>query len=95
MRSCTLLGAIQVDMAESSWSMDFDSDQLCDSRRFRAQSIVDIYIRESLALEAGQSLRGEDVVRVLNRLKLERNVPKVLFFDNRSEFSGQRMDLWA
>jgi putative transposase len=30
---------------------------------------VDIYTRESLAIEAGQSLRGEDLVRILNRLK--------------------------
>jgi putative transposase len=57
--------------------------------------MVDIYTRESLAIEAGQSLRGEDVVRVLNRLILERSVPKVLFCDNGSEFTGQLMDLWA
>ena len=31
--------------------------------------IVDIHTRECLAIEAGQSLRGEDVVRVLNWLK--------------------------
>ena len=65
--------------------MDFVSDQLCDGRRFRALTIVDIYTRESLAIEAGQSLRGEDVVRVLNRLKLERGAPKMLFCDNGSE----------
>ncbi len=77
------------------WAMDFVSDQLCDGRRFRSLTVVDIYTRESLAIEAGQSLRGEDVVRVLNRLMLERGVPKVLFCDNGSEFTGQMMDLWA
>ena len=77
------------------WAMDFVSDQLCDGRRFRSLTVVDIYTRESLAIEADQSLRGEDVVRVLNRLKLERGVPKVLFCDNGSEFTGQMMDLWA
>jgi len=77
------------------WAMDFVSDQLCDGRRFRSLTVVDIYTRESLAIEAGQSLRGEDVVRVLNRLKLERGVPKILFCDNGSEFTGQMMDLWA
>ena len=35
------------------------------------------------------------MVRVLNRLKLERGSPKVLFCDNGSEFTGQQMDLWA
>ncbi len=34
-------------------------------------------------------------MRVLNRLKQERGVPKMLFCDNGSEFTGQRMDLWA
>lgn len=51
--------------------------------------------RESLAIEVGQSMKGEDVVRVLNRLKQERGVPKVLFCDNGPEFAGQMMDLWA
>ena len=36
------------------------------------------------------------MIRVLlNRLKLERGVPKVLFCDNGSAFTGQMMDLWA
>jgi putative transposase len=56
---------------------------------------VDIYTRESLAIESGQSLRGEDVVRVLNRVKERRGLPYLLFSDNGSEFTGQTMDLWA
>ena len=31
----------------------------------------------------------------LNRLKLGRGMPKVLFCDNGSEFTSQAMDLWA
>ena len=77
------------------WAMDFVADQLCDGRRFRSLTVVDIYTRESLAIEVEQSLKGEDVVRVLNRLKQERGVPKMLFCDNGSEFTGQMMDLWA
>ena len=34
-------------------------------------------------------------MRTLNRLKLGREVPKVLFYDNGSEFTSQAMDLWA
>jgi putative transposase len=71
--------------------MDFVSDQCSDGRRFRVLTIVDVYTRESLAIEAEQSLKGEDVVRVLNRLKLERGIPKVLFCDNGAEFKGQAM----
>jgi putative transposase len=75
--------------------MDFVFDQCSDGRRLRALTIVDVYTRESLAVEAWQSMKGEDVVRVLNRLKLERGVPKVLFCDNGAEFTGQAMDMWA
>lgn len=78
-----------------AWSIDFVADQLQDGRRFRALTIVDVFTRESVAIEVGQSLRGEDVVRTLNRLKHEGRTPKLLFCDNGSEFSGQAMDLWA
>jgi putative transposase len=71
------------------------ADPLQDGRRFRSLTIVDVFTRESVAIEVGQSLRGEDVVRTLNRLKHEGKTPKLLFCDNGSEFSGQAMDLWA
>jgi putative transposase len=58
-------------------------------------TIVDVYTREGVVIEAGQSLKGDDVVRVLNRMKFERTVPKVLFCDNGSEFTSQAMGLWA
>jgi len=77
------------------WAMDFVADQLSDGRRTRSLTIVDIFTRESLAIEVGQSLKGEDVVRVLNRLKQERGGPKVLFCDNGPEFTGQMLDMWA
>jgi putative transposase len=77
------------------WSLDFVADQLADGRRFRALTVVDVFTRESLAIEVGQSLKGEDVVRVLNRIKGPRGAPKMLFCDNGSEFSSQAMDMWA
>ena len=77
------------------WSMDFVADQLADGRRFRALTVVDIYTRECLAIECEQRLKGEDVVLVLNRIKNQRGVPKMLYCDNGSEFSSQAMDLWA
>jgi putative transposase len=77
------------------WSLDFVADQLVDGRRFRALTVVDIFTRESLAIEAGQSLKGEDVVGVLNRLRQDRGVPRMLFCDNGAEFTSQVMDLWA
>jgi putative transposase len=67
---------------DQAWSMDFVSDQLQNGTRFRSLTIVDVYTREAVAIEAGQSLKGDDIVRTLNRVKQERSVPKVLFCDN-------------
>ena len=77
------------------WSMDFVADQLADGRRFRSLTVLDIYTRECLAIESEQRLKSEDVVLVLNRIKIQRGVPKFLYCDNGSEFSSQAMDLWA
>jgi len=77
------------------WSLDFVADQLADGRRFRALPVVDVFTRECLAIEVGQNLKGEDVVKVLNRIMIHRDVPKMLYCDNGSEFSSQAMDLWA
>jgi len=77
------------------WGLDFVADQLADGRRFRALTVVDIHTRESLAIEAGQSLKGEGVAVVRNRITVQRGAPKVLFCDNGSEFTSQAMDLWA
>jgi transposase InsO family protein len=61
------------------WSLDFVADQVSDSRRFRALTVVDVFTRECLAIEVGQSLKGHDVVRVLQQIAGERGAPQVLF----------------
>lgn len=75
--------------------MDFVADQLADGRRFRALTVVDVYTRECVAIEVGQSLKGHDVVRVLQRSSQQRGAPQVLFCDNGSKFTSQVLDLWA
>jgi putative transposase len=76
-------------------SIDFVADQVQDGRRLRSLTVVDVFTRESVAIEVGQSLRGEDVVRTMTRLKRQGRTPKLSFCDNGSEVSGQAMDLWA
>lgn len=71
------------------------ADQLQDGTRVRSLTIVDVYTREPVAIDVGGRLKGDDVVRTLNRLKAERGVPKVLFCDNGIEFTSHVMDLWA
>jgi len=77
------------------WSMDFVSDSLFDGRRFRALTIVDNYSRECLAIEAEQSIKGQDVAEVMDRLVRERGVPDRIQCDNGSEFISKVLDKWA
>lgn len=87
---------IQLTAPNECWSMDFVADALFDGRRFRALTIVDNYSRECLEIEIGQSLKGEDVVRVMERLKLVRGmVPNRIKVDNGSEFISKTLDKWA
>ena len=63
--------------------------------QIRVLTIVDNYSRESLALKVSRSLRGEDVVAVLNELIAERGRPKKLWCNNGSEFTSKVLNQWA
>ena len=76
--------------------MDFVSDALFDGRKFRCLTVVDNCSRECLAIEVGKSLRGKDVVSVLERIRILGGiVPKRIQTDNGSEFISKEMDRWA
>ncbi len=77
------------------WSMDFVSDALFDGRKLRMLTVVDCFTRESLAIDLGQSLKGEDVVQTLNRICAARGLPQTIKTDNGSEFISKVMDCWA
>lgn len=77
------------------WSMDFVADQLADGRRFRTLTVLDLFTRECLAIDAGQGLSGRDVVATLERLRFERGLPQRIYCDNGTEFVSAAMDLWA
>jgi putative transposase len=64
-----------------AWSLDFVADQLSDGRRFRALTVLDVFTRESLAIEVGHRLKGEDVVGALNQIRAKRGGPKVKIFE--------------
>jgi len=77
------------------WSMDFMHDELFDGRRFRLLTLVDNFSRESLAIEVGQSLKGSDVVRVLEKLSKTRQLARSIRVDNGAEFTSKILDQWA
>ena len=77
------------------WSMDFVSDALFDGRRFRVLTIVDNFSRECLGVCVGQSVRGDDVVALLEGIQMKRRAPKSIRLDNGPEFISKSLDLWA
>jgi putative transposase len=77
------------------WGIDFVSDTLAWGRRIRLFTVVDVFTREALAIEVDTSLPGGRVVRVLERLALERGVPDEIVLDNGPELAGKALDQWA
>ena len=67
---------------DERWSMDFMSDELFDGRRIRLLTIVDNFTRESLAVKVAASIRGQEVVEVLQRLMEQHRLPRTIRVDN-------------
>jgi putative transposase len=77
------------------WSMDFMHDRLADGRACRLLTIVDIFTRECVALDVAPRFCSDDVVRVLERVCSERDLPETLRCDNGTEFAAKPVDQWA
>jgi putative transposase len=77
------------------WSYDFVHERTHDGRPLRLLTIIDEYSRECLAIEAGQHLKGDEVVEVMERLLIERGAPERIQCDNGSEFVSKVLDKWA
>ncbi|MFN7584594.1 MAG: IS3 family transposase, partial [Bacteroidota bacterium] len=78
------------------WSMDFVADQLFNGRKFRVLTLVDNFSRQCLATRVGQSIKGIDVVRIMNDVKQYHGItPERIQVDNGSEFISKNFDKWA
>jgi putative transposase len=75
--------------------MDFVHDKLWGGCRFRCLTVVDMFTRESLAIEVDRSLPGERVKRILEGLMAQRDKPEAIVVDNGPEFISQALDEWA
>jgi putative transposase len=80
---------------DQQWAIDFVSDTLAWGRRIRLFTVVDVFTREVLAIEVDTSLPGGRVVRVLERLAIEREAPDEIVLDNGPELAGKAVDHWA
>ena len=77
------------------WSIDFMSDALTDSRRFRTFNVIEDFNREALEIEIDFNLPAERVTRVLDRLVELRGAPKKLRMDNGPEFTSVKLKEWC
>jgi putative transposase len=85
-----------INSLHDCWSMDFVSDNLFNGHRFRCLTIVDNCSRYCHAIRVGKSIKGIDVVEVMEELRQQNNgVPKRIQVDNGSEFISKEFDRWA
>ena len=72
------------------------ADSLFNGRRIRALTVVDNFTRECLAIHVEQSIRGEHVGDIMERLKLsEQRIPLRVQVDNGAEFVSKTLDKWT
>lgn len=83
------------DGPNQRWSLDFVSDTLKCSRRFRILCVVGDYTRECLALVADTSLSGVRVARELTRLIELRGKPHTVVSDNGTELTSSAILRWS
>src|SRR5262249_35820148 len=77
------------------WSLDFVHDQLACGRRFRILNIVDDVTRECLAAIPDTSISGQRVTRELTTLIEGRGKPRMIVFDNGTEFTSNAILRWS
>ena len=77
------------------WAMDFMHDTLVCGKRFRTFNLLDEGAREALAIEIDSSLPAERVVRVLDRIKESRPLPRQIRIDNGPELQSAKLVAWA
>ena len=71
------------------------SDTLYAGKRFRTFNVIDDFNREVLQVEIDTSITGKRLIRVFERLRLDRGLPDVLRVDNGPEFLSGEFVTWA
>ena len=77
------------------WSADFVFDRTAEGRVLKCLAVVDDATTEAVAVVPARALGGLPVTRILDRVAIERGLPKVLRTDNGLEFCGRAMLTWA
>jgi putative transposase len=75
--------------------MDFVFDELANGRKVKTLTVVDDCTKESVQIAVDTAIPALYVTRVLDQVKAERGLPKVIRTDNGPEFAGRTMQAWA
>lgn len=73
---------IRPSAANEVWSMDFVFDRTAEGRVIKCLTIVDDATDEAVAIEVERAISGQGVSRVLDRLAVQRGLPRVIRTDN-------------
>jgi len=76
------------------WSYDFVEDRTETGNKVRFLTVVDEYTRECLAIEAGKSMGGKEVIDCLEWLFLAHGAPRHIRSDNGPEFVAKAVRHW-
>ena len=83
------------DRVNQRWSLDFVSDSLCTSRRFRTLNVGDDFSRENRGILVDFSITGERTARFLDELGEYFGYPEEIVLDNGPECTSKAMFLWS
>lgn len=86
---------LQPIYANETWSMDFMSDALSNTVKFRSLNIIDDFNRECLTLTLDTSINSHRVIRELNRIIAWRGAPRKIRVDNGPEYIAQALADWC
>jgi putative transposase len=81
--------------ANQVWSMDFVFDRTSEGRAIKCLTIVDDATHEAVAVVPERAINGRTLTRILDRLAIQRGLPKAIRTDNGKEFCGRTMLSWA
>jgi putative transposase len=68
------------------WFTDFINDTLYAGKQFRTFNAIDDFNRKVLQVEIDLSITDRRLIRVYERLRLDRGLPSLLRMDNGPEF---------